>query len=110
MYNIFGERVQYFDSLLLFFLIVEQRKNALKKVLRKRSVRNSTTLRPGTVNDNINSNSMSTMKAKTKKPKGKLAKKKTRKAIRITGLDLLHNQTLLSTSPQGNANLNNLCL
>lgn len=34
------------------------------------------------------------------KPRGRVKKAKPKKAIKITGLDLLHSQTLLSTSPQ----------
>lgn len=37
-----------------------------------------------------------------KRPRGRVKKTKPKKAIKITGLDLLHSQTLLSTSPQGN--------
>lgn len=36
-----------------------------------------------------------------KRPRGRVRKTKPKKAIKITGLDLLHSQTLLSTSPQG---------
>jgi len=36
-----------------------------------------------------------------RKHKGRLKKAKNKKVIKITGLDLLHTQTLLSTSPQG---------
>jgi len=36
-----------------------------------------------------------------RKPKGRLKKAKAKKPINITGLDFLHTQTLLSTSPQG---------
>jgi hypothetical protein len=38
-----------------------------------------------------------------RKHKGRLKKAKNKKIIKITGLDLLHTQTLLSTSPQGNS-------
>lgn len=38
--------------------------------------------------------------AANKRPKGRL-KKKPKRVIKINGLDLLHTQTLLSTSPQG---------
>lgn len=35
-----------------------------------------------------------------KRPRGRVKKTKPKKVIKITGLDLLHSQTLLSTSPQ----------
>lgn len=37
----------------------------------------------------------------TKAKRGRVKKGKSKKAIKINGLDLLHDQTLLSTSPQG---------
>lgn len=37
----------------------------------------------------------------TKARRGRVKKGKNKKAIKINGLDLLHDQTLLSTSPQG---------
>ena len=36
-----------------------------------------------------------------KRTKTKLRRGKAKKTLKITGLDLLHSQTLLSTSPQG---------
>lgn len=36
-----------------------------------------------------------------KKPKGRIKRHKPKRVIKINGLDLLHTQTLLSTSPQG---------
>lgn len=36
-----------------------------------------------------------------KSRRGRVKKGKPKKAIKINGLDLLHNETLLSTSPQG---------
>lgn len=44
----------------------------------------------------------------TKRSKGKSKRGKAKKAIKITGLDLLHNETLLSTSTPGNI-LHNFC-
>lgn len=71
----------------------------MKKKLRKKSARNNATQ---SVSMSENSNmSFSAPRPKARRPKGKLGKRKTRKTIRINGLDLLHNQTLLSTSPQG---------
>ncbi|XP_044766335.1 histone-lysine N-methyltransferase, H3 lysine-79 specific isoform X2 [Coccinella septempunctata] len=40
-------------------------------------------------------------KAVSKPRRGRMKKAKTKKALKINGLDLLHSQTLLSTSPQG---------
>lgn len=37
-----------------------------------------------------------------KSKRGRVKKAKPKKTIKINGLDLLHSQTLLSTSPQGN--------
>lgn len=37
----------------------------------------------------------------SRRARGRVKKAKPKKAIKITGLDLLHSQTLLSTSPQG---------
>lgn len=40
-------------------------------------------------------------KPAAKAKRGRVKKGKNKKAIKINGLDLLHDQTLLSTSPQG---------
>jgi len=81
------------------FIAAETRKLQPKKVLKKKSARNISNPRKNNVSND--SAAVAACKARAKRPKGKIGKRKTRKTIRINGLDLLHNQTLLSTSPQG---------
>lgn len=50
-----------------------------------------------------NANMHPPLRAPPPKRKARVKKGKTKRAIKITGLDLLHSQTLLSTSPQGSS-------
>lgn len=83
-------------------VVLGQRKEVPKKRLKKKSTRNINVPQPPIGNsDNSNMSQASNARARARKAKGRLGKKKAKKTIRINGLDLLHNQTLLSTSPQG---------
>lgn len=86
----------------IMFVCLEARKGQMKKRLRKKSVRNNASK---IHNENSQDNSNSSFvgcRNKAKRPKGRVpAKKRARKLPNIVGLDILHQKTLQSTSPQG---------
>lgn len=97
-YMVFTGRVVETVMVMLAAVVVGAKKGQLKR-LKKKSVRNIHVVQQN-ISDNSNM-SQGNPRARARKAKGRLTKRKAKKTIRITGLDLLHNQTLLSTSPQG---------
>ncbi len=71
----------------------------MKKRLRTKSVRNNAAQAAKNVSEN--GGTVSNLKAKAKKPKGRIGKRRVRRPPTIDGLDILHQKTLQSTSPQG---------
>lgn len=91
-------KVYLFVVLLLFtgfscteFIFADKNSSQGKKKLRRKIKNNNRSINPAP-----------RVPPAPKRTKGKVRRGKAKRALKITGLDLLHNQTLLSTSTQGN--------
>lgn len=74
-------------------------------ILEKNGIQGKKKLRRKIKANNRNINPPPRAPPAPKRPRAKVRRGKAKRALKITGLDLLHSQTLLSTSPQGNFKL-----